>query len=160
MAKNWNAAMAVEALNGNDDQRKELMFDAGRRFPIVTTSLVTLHAIASTSEVGKAAFNDILGNLPEWVTLRKIEAPLKADIVVEDEEEKVEKKTKKEEPKEDKKKKTTKKSKKVVEEPEEEDDEEEEKPKKKAKKAPAKKTKKVIEEPEDDDDDDDDDDWD
>lgn len=172
MAKNWNAAMAVEALNGSEDQRKELMMDAGRRFPITVASLVTLHSMASASETGKEAFKNIIGSLPEWVTLRKIEGVLKADVVIEDEEEepakpakeekakKAKAKKEEEEDKPDKKKAAKKAKAKKEEEPEEEDDEEEDEPKKKASKpAKGKKAAKKVEEEEDDEDDDDDD-WD
>ena len=119
MAKNWTVAEAYEALRNGD---KEARIDIGRRFPLFAT----------------ATEDEIISALPSYLTVRKVEAALKADAgVSEDDVEEVE-------------------AEEV--EPEEEDDEEEEEeeaPKKPVKKvAKAKKpAKKAVVEDEDEDDD-------
>lgn len=117
MARNWNVADAYEALRNGD---KEARMDIGRRFPLFAT----------------ATEDEIIAAIPDYISVRKVEAALKADAgVSEDDVEEVEA----EEAEEVKPAKKAK-AKKVVE-PEEEDDEEEEDeaPKKPAKKAKAKK---------------------
>lgn len=154
MAKNWNVEMAVKALE--TDERNELIYDAGKRFPNTVVALLSIEA-SIASDAGKQSFQKFLGAIPEWVTLRKIESVLKKDF---DEEEVEEVKPKKEKKaKKEKEEKVEKKAKKeVVEEDEEgiadeDEDEDEEKPKAKSKKkASTKKSKKVEDEEEDDDD--------
>ena len=101
MAKNWTAAEAFQALmDGDKDARIEL----GKRFPLFAT----------------ATAEEIIGAIPDYVTARKIEAQLAADVDDEVEEEAEEE----EEVKPAKKTASKKAAKKVVEE--DEDDEEEE----------------------------------
>lgn len=132
MARNWNVADAYEALRSGD---KEARMDIGRRFPLFAT----------------ATEDEIIAAIPDYISVRKVEAALKADAgVSEDDVEEVEAEEA-EEVKPAKKAKV----KKVVE-PEEEDNEEEEdeapkKPVKKAAKA-KKPAKKVVEDDDEDDD--------
>ena len=68
MAKNWTAAEAFQALmDGDKDARIEL----GKRFPLFAT----------------ATAEEIIGAIPDYVTARKIEAQLAADVDDEVEEE-------------------------------------------------------------------------
>lgn len=130
MARNWNVADAYEALRSGD---KEARMDIGRRFPLFAT----------------ATEDEIIAAIPDYISVRKVEAALKADAgVSEDDVEEVETEEV-EEVKPAKKAKAKK-----VAEPEEEDDEEEEAPKKPVKKAAkAKKpAKKVVEDDDEDDD--------
>lgn len=125
MARNWNVADAYEALRSGD---KEARMDIGRRFPLFAT----------------ATEDEIIAAIPDYISVRKVEAALKADAgVSEDDVEEVE-------PEEVEEAKPAKKAKaKKVAEPEEE-----EAPKKSVKKAvKAKKVaKKVVEDDDEDDD--------
>lgn len=133
MAKNWTVAEAYEALRNGD---KEARMDVGRRFPLFAT----------------ATEDEIIAAIPDYISVRKVEAVLKADV---DESEAEVEAEEVEEAKPAKKAKAKK-----VAEPEEEDDdfddedEEEEAPKKPVKKAAkAKKpAKKVVEDDDEDDD--------
>lgn len=129
MARNWNVADAYEALRSGD---KEARMDIGRRFPLFAT----------------ATEDEIIAAIPDYISVRKVEAALKADAgVSEDDVEEVEA----EEVEEAKPAKKAK-AKKVVESEEEDDEEEDEAPKKPVKKAvKAKKPAKKVVEDEDDD---------
>lgn len=131
MARNWNVADAYEALRSGD---KEARMDIGRRFPLFAT----------------ATEDEIIAAIPDYISVRKVEAALKADAgVSEDDVEEVEA----EEVEEAKPAKKAK-AKKVVESEEEDDEEEDEAPKKPVKKAvKAKKPAKKVVEDEDEDDD-------
>ena len=124
MARNWNVADAYEALRSGD---KEARMDIGRRFPLFAT----------------ATEDEIIAAIPDYISVRKVEAALKADAgASEDDVEEVE-------AEEAKEAKPAKKAKaKKVAEPEEEDDEEveDEAPKKPVKKAKVKKA--VVEDEE------------
>lgn len=132
MARNWNVADAYEALRSGD---KEARMDIGRRFPLFAT----------------ATEDEIIAAIPDYISVRKVEAALKADAGVSEDDVEEVKAEEVEEAKPAKKAKAKK-----VAEPEEEDDEEEEdeapkKPVKKAAKA-KKPAKKVVEDDDEDDD--------
>ena len=99
MAKNWLVNEMVEALRNGSVAEKE---DIGRRFPL-TTQLVVGIIVRQDEDAEK-----ILGAMPEYMSVRKIETVLKngkdVDDVEEDEEQEEEKPAKKEKKeKEDKK---------------------------------------------------------
>ena len=72
MARNWNVADAYEALRSGD---KEARMDIGRRFPLFAT----------------ATEDEIIAAIPDYISVRKVEAALKADVgVSEDDVEEVE----------------------------------------------------------------------
>ena len=156
MAKNWKPSEAVTEIKAKN---RSAIADIGRRFPLF------VEAVASND------LEAILSAMPDYMTVRKIEAAMKENVPdFVDEEEVVEAPKEKAKPAPEKK---VRKAKKVVEEVEEDEDEvdeeeeveEEPAPRKKKvrtvkKAAPAKKAKKVVDEDEDDDEEDDDDDWD
>lgn len=163
MAKNWTLKEIVKAVVEGGDAYKEMVADAGRRFPI-SVSMVT-GIIAGSNDTAKEFLVSLTESFPDYLTVRKVEKVLKTGVADsddsdEDEDEEEKKPAKKE-------KKATKKSKKVEEDDDEEDedlddeeddDDEEVKSKKskktsKKEKKSSKKSKKVEE-------DEDEDDWD
>ena len=144
MAKNWKPSEAVTEIKAKN---RSAIADIGRRFPLF------VEAVASND------LEAILSAMPDYMTVRKIEAAMKENVpdFVDDEEAETEV-----EVAPAKTKSTRKPAKKVVEEEVEEDDDEEEEeevkpaPRKRTRKPAAKKTvaKKVEEEDEEDDDED------
>jgi len=142
MAKNWNVREFAEAVMNGGDAKKEAVADAGKRFPL-TANLVS--AIMATN--AKEDFKDFASALPDWVTMRKVEAVLKDGVNAPSEDETEEAEAEEEKPAKKEKKPRAKKEKVEEAEVEAEEEEAEEAPKKakKAKKEkeekPAKKTK-------------------
>ncbi len=175
MAKNWTLGELFEALNGTEEDRKKVISDVGKRFPLTVNSVVSIIS-AINNEYAKAELINLMKAVPDWLTVRKVENVQKNGTLDDDElndeesdkfsesdfddEEEIEENKK---PKKETKKATPKKSRaaKKVEPPEdddeeedfdgEEEEEEEVKPAKKAKKG---RTAKKAEPPEEDDDDD------
>lgn len=73
MAQNWNVKQALAAINKGD---KEAITDIGRRFPL------TSNILARIGE-DKAA-GELIGALPDHITVRKIESILKDGVQVDD----------------------------------------------------------------------------
>lgn len=73
MAQNWNVKQALAAINKGD---KEAIIDIGRRFPL------TSNILARIGE-DKAA-GELIGALPDHITVRKIESILKDGVQVDD----------------------------------------------------------------------------
>jgi hypothetical protein len=142
MAKNWKPSEAVTEIKAKN---RSAIADIGRRFPLF------VEAVASND------LEAILSAMPDYMTVRKIEAAMKENVpdFVDDEETETET-----EAAPAKAKRTRRPAKKVEEEEVEEDEEEEEEvkpaPRKRTRKTAAKKTvaKKVEEEDEEDDDED------
>lgn len=139
MAKNWNVREFAEAVMNGGDAKKEAVADAGKRFPL-TANLVS--AIMATN--AKEDFNDFASALPDWVTMRKVEAVLKDGVNAPSEDEAEEAEVEEEKPAKKERKPRAKKEK--VEEAEAEAEEEEapkktKKAKKEKEEKPAKKTK-------------------
>ena len=65
MAKNWTAAEAAKVIIEGKDT--EAIADIGRRFPNITVKLAKC----------TAAVVDVMATLPEYITLRKLEAAFK-----------------------------------------------------------------------------------
>ena len=136
MAKNWKVGEAINAVRNGD---KEAILDIGRRFPLFVSNCLT-----------EAGLIKLLEALPDYITVRKIEAVLKNDNDTSDDEKEVKsKKVKVENDAEEAD---------VEDEVDDEEEEEVEKPAKKAKKE--KKDKKKVVKKQVIEDDDDDDDWD
>ena len=129
MAKNWTAAEAIEAIKNND---KEAIMDIGKRFPLFA------HFAACDAI-------ELVKNLPEFITARKIEGILKGDVTVDDtdddaDEEVVEKKSKKKEEKQSKR--GRKPAKKVEDDDDEDEDDADEDDENEEFAKPVKKSKK------------------
>lgn len=69
MAKNWKPVEVAEAIKAND---LEAILDFGRRFPLATI------AIAQLNDSGV----EVLKALPDYITMRKLEAGFKGEIEV------------------------------------------------------------------------------
>lgn len=115
MAKNWTAAEAAKVIVEGTDI--EAIADIGRRFPVISNKLARCNS----------AVVEVMATLPEYITIRKLEAAFKNSS---DDEEEIEVET--EAPKKKAKKK--------------------EKPAKKAPKKEEKKKKPVVVDDDDDDD--------
>lgn len=119
MAKNWTAAEAAKVIVEGTDI--EAIADIGRRFPVISNKLARCNS----------AVVEVMATLPEYITIRKMEAAFKNSS---DDDEEVEVETEAPKKKEKKAKK-------------------EEKPAKKAPKKEEKKKKPVVVDDDDDDDD-------
>ncbi len=111
MATNWTLSQALEKITEGKD--KAAIQDIGRRFPLATVAL---------AEIGQnAGATKIIGAVPAFVTVRKIEAVLKDGVVDQDDEE-IEEDAADETPKKQEKRPAKPKAK--VEEDDDQDDEE------------------------------------
>ena len=116
MAKNWTAAEAAKVIVEGTDI--EAIADIGRRFPVISNKLARCNS----------AVVDVMATLPEYITIRKLEAAFKnssedeEEVEVEIEAPKKEKKAKKEEKPAKKAKKEEKKKKPVVVDDDDDDD--------------------------------------
>ena len=107
MAKNWTAAEAAKVIVEGTDI--EAIADIGRRFPVISNKLARCNS----------AVVEVMATLPEYITIRKLEAAFKNSS--EDEEE-IEVETEAPKKKEKKAKKEEKKKKPVVVDDDDDDD--------------------------------------
>lgn len=115
MAKNWTAAEAAKVIV--EGTNIEAIADIGRRFPVISNKLARCNS----------AVVEVMATLPEYITIRKLEAAFKNSS---DDEEEIEveieapkkKKAKKEEKKIEKKAPKKEKKKPVVVEDDDDDD--------------------------------------
>ena len=107
MAKNWTAAEAAKVIVEGTDI--EAIADIGRRFPVISNKLARCNS----------AVVEVMATLPEYITIRKLEAAFKNSS---DDEEEVEVETEAPKKKEKKAKKEEKKKKPVVVDDDDDDD--------------------------------------
>ena len=89
MAKNWTVSELTECIIKGGDESKVAIADAGKRFPQTTNLINSIVTAIGGNSIALASFRELMGAMPEWATVRKIDSVLKAGVPEAEEDEDV-----------------------------------------------------------------------